>query len=106
MSGQFPYGPPPVAPQQPAYQPPRDPQQQPAYPPQPYPPQPDQPPPPHPAAEPAPGAARPAGEILAGGGGAPALKIGPKHAQANEYRGGRIVKVETRQERRKRRDEV
>src|SRR3989304_1682286 len=87
MSGQFPYGPPPVAPQQPAYQPPRYPQQQ-------------------PAAEPPQRDDRSAGEILAGGGGAPALKIGPKHAQANEYRGGRIVKVETRQERRKRRDEV
>jgi len=106
MSGQFPYGPPPVAPQQPAYQPPRYPQQQPAYPPQPYPQQPYQPPQQQPAAEPPQRDDRSAGEILAGGGGAPALKIGPKHAQANEYRGGRIVKVETRQERRKRRDEV
>lgn len=110
MSGQFPYGGGPGYGPAPAAPPPQrqypttpvpypSPQQQQPYG-QPYPQQPAAPPVP---VEPD---TRSAGEILSGGGGAPALQIGPNKSGPGELRGGRITKVETRQERRKRRDEM
>lgn len=131
MTGQFPYGGGPG----PQSQQPYGPQSPPPYPPQqqPYPPQPQRQystsPVPYPAPYPQQQAYPPpqqqpqyptepvkddrsAGEILAGGGGAPALQVGPetgthpRYTEPGEERGGRIVKIETRQERRKRRDEV